>query len=178
VPHLGEGCSLSSFCLTCVVVIILNDTFQNLSLLEFTWDVLACGVRGKSLTSAQKCRQGPTRFADVYSMPKPQKKTATAIKTNTKSNGHTTKQGPKKTQSQTTHGARKRKTNDSTDCDESSSPEPICPPHRKRTKKSVVDEVEAVDSGPEVVLDIASSSDRDDARSSDREVRCWAHSAV
>ena len=104
-------------------------------------------------------------------MPKSQKKATMAIKTKTKSKGHTTKQGPKT--SQTVHSAlcHKRKPKDSsTDSEESSDPEPKHLPHRKRAKQSVDDEVEMVDDEPEVVLDLASSSDRDDTRSSDEEV--------
>ena len=60
------------FCLTCVVVQILNYSFRNLSSLGRTLPLEKRGKVGQGVKSARqvcssddKSRQGPTRFADV-----------------------------------------------------------------------------------------------------------------
>ena len=60
--------------------------------------------------------------------------------------------------------------NDPTDSDnsDSSNPEPVS--HRKRTKQSADNEIDAADDEPEVVIDLVSGSSGDDATSSSDKV--------
>ena len=100
-------------------------------------------------------------------MQKSQKKATTATKTKTKSKAPEKKQGCV---------SKRKPEDDPTDSKESSDPEPTYLQHRKHVKQSVDDGMDIVDDGPEVVISLVSGSDRDETRSSDEEVRSWAHS--
>ena len=97
-----------------------------------------------------------------------QPQTQATITTKTKIYGPTKKQSSTKT---TVQCARKQKPdNDPTDSDnsDSSNPEPVS--HRKHTKQSADNEIDAADDEPEVVIDLVSGSSGDDATSSSDEV--------
>ena len=102
-------------------------------------------------------------------MPKPQRKATKTTKTKTKVTAPTKKKGP--TKNQTAQSSHKRKPeNDPTGSEESSDTEPTHLPHKKRAKQLVDIEMNIVKNEPEVVIDVPSSSDRDNTSSSDNEV--------
>jgi hypothetical protein len=102
-------------------------------------------------------------------MPKPQRKATKTTKTKTKGTAPTRKKVP--TKNQTSQSSHKRKPeNDPTSSEEPSDAEPTHPPHKRRAKRLADIEANIVESGPEVVIDVPSSSERDDTSSSDNKV--------
>lgn len=101
----------------------------------------------------------------------------TTTKSKAKSKAPTKKK--EATRNPTAQSVRKRKPEASTDSEESSDPEPIHLPYRKRAKGSVEvleDVINIADNEPKVVTSPVSGSDGDNIGLSDKEVRSQAYS--